>query len=204
MPSVEGIRIRANGGTETWYVVARGADVYFMTRTGSRIDLLLPNALFGGYELVSSFHPNGEDWAFSLRIGSRQDPQLELGAEFDATGEDWDLALRASGSMLGKSLAFNVSRAGETIRVTTALSRETWATLTLRTSAWTPDRWPDWTAEKVQGRNFYSLDDSTLAQLVKDTAVPMVRGLVPLIAAAPTSAVTALMDWLEEGPLGGK
>ncbi len=204
MPSVEGIRIRANGGTETWYVVARGADVYFMTRTGSRIDILLPSALFSGYELVGSFHPNGEDWVFSLRIGSRQDPQLELGAEFNATGEDWDLALRASGSMLGKSLAFNVSRTGETICVTTALSREPWATLTLRTAAWTPDRWPDWTAEKVQGRNFYSLDDSTLAQLVKDTAVPMVRGLVPLIAAAPTSAVTALMDWLEEGPLGGE
>ena len=107
--------------------------------------------------------------------------------------------------MLGEAnLSFVLSRTGETIRLTDGRSNEIYGILTLRTEPWTPEHWPDWTPEKVQGRNFFSLDDSTLAQLAGDVAMPMIRGLVPLIAAAPTSAVTALMDWLEDGSLGGK
>ncbi len=70
-------------------------------------------------------------------------------------------------------------------------------TLFLETAETEPARWPDWTAATVTGINFYSLDDSTLADLVRSIAVPMAKGLVPLIAAAPTASVTALMDWLE-------
>ena len=205
MPSVEGIRIRAAGDTETWYVVARNAEVYFMTRKRDSIDLMLPSVLFGGYELVGSFHPKGENWTLSLRNGSRQAPQLSLEAAFNADGDNWELTLDASGEMLGEAnLSFVLSRTVETIRLINGRSNEIYGILTLRTEPWTPARWPDWTPERVQGRNFFSLDDSTLAQLAGDVAMPMIRGLVPLIAAAPTSAVTALMDWLEDGSLGGK
>ena len=204
MPGVEGVRIRAAGGRETWYVVARGSEVYFMTREGDNIDFMLPNVLFGGYELVGSFKLRDPGWALNLRIGSRQEPQLALEADFSGTGTEWELSLGASGSMVGDRLSFLVTRTGEAFRFTGGADNELYAVLTLRTAEWVPERWPDWTPETVTGRNFYSLDDSSLAQLVKDVAMPMVRGLVPLVAAAPTSSVTALMDWLEEGPLGGK
>ena len=202
MPGVEGVRIRAAGGRETWYVVARGSEVYFMTREGDNIDFMLPNVLFGGYELVGSFKPRDPGWALNLRIGSRQEPQLALEAVLSGAGTEGELSLDVSGSMVGAPLSFLIARTGETLRFTS--SNEIYAVLTLRTADWAPERWPDWTPETVTGRNFYSLDDSSLAQLARDVAVPMVRGLVPLVAAAPTSSVTALMDWLEEGPLGGK
>ena len=96
--------------------------------------------------------------------------------------------MRASGSMFGKRLAFDVTRTGETIRLTNALSKETYAILTLRTASWTPDRWPDWTAEKVQGRNFYSLDDSTLETALR------------LISRIPNRKLIMLDRWLEQYP----
>ncbi len=75
------------------------------------------------------------------------------------------------------------------------------ASLFLTLQPMEPARRPDWTAEKVKGINFYSLDDSTLADLVRNAAEPMIKGLIPLVAAAPTSSVTALMDWLEDSGL---
>ncbi|MBR5345185.1 MAG: hypothetical protein IK127_05105 [Clostridia bacterium] len=200
-----GIRITVEDDRETWAAITGDGELTFLTKVGGRYSLSLPKLPWWGCALNATFEQDGENLELNLRLGARVNPKLECNAVFDFTdSENWNLSVRATGTLLSENtLVYTVTRAGETITLAEGETKEPFARVTFRTADWTPSRWPDWTAEKVQGRNFYSLDDSTLTQLIKDVAAPMVRGLVPLIAAAPTSAVTALMDWLEEGPLGG-
>ncbi len=68
---------------------------------------------------------------------------------------------------------------------------------------YTPDRWPAYLDIEIQGVNFFSLNDSSLEELMHTLLIPAVKAAVPLIAAAPAESVAALMNWVEQiGLLG--
>ena len=66
--------------------------------------------------------------------------------------------------------------------------------------------WTPWTANEeinydqsmIDGINFYSLNDQTLQDLLDVALKPAIKGIIPVISAAPASTCTYLMNWLEE------
>ena len=57
---------------------------------------------------------------------------------------------------------------------------------------------------EIQGVNFFSLNDSSLEELVHTLLIPAVKAAVPVIAAAPAESVAALMNWAEQTGLLGE
>ena len=70
--------------------------------------------------------------------------------------------------------------------------------------SYTPDRWPAYLDIEIQGVNFFSLNDSSLEELVHTLLIPAVKAAVPVIAAAPAESVAALMNWAEQTGLLGE
>lgn len=64
--------------------------------------------------------------------------------------------------------------------------------------ACTPASWPAWQIGELDGVNLYSLNDSSLPDLVNRIREPALHGVIRLVAAAPTETVVLVMDWLEE------
>ncbi len=56
---------------------------------------------------------------------------------------------------------------------------------------------PAWRISQLNGVNVYSLDDSSLRDLVTQVRGPVLRGGMKLVSAAPVPTVVALMDWIE-------
>lgn len=212
----DGVSIRMMGGQEVWCPVGRS--VPFLVRTAQSLELAaaaLPEPLGsamvsvrsgdGGLSLSASF---GEDEALRITLETTADSARlsiagrllsETALPVFASLEDGGVSVTLQ--PLGEDeFVLCAGITGEEIRLTDG-SGCALAVITLRQSAWTPDAWPDWTADKVQGVNLYSLDDSTLPPLLEAIALPMVTGLVPLVADAPTNAVVTLMDWFDASGL---
>ena len=115
------------------------------------------------------------------------------------TQEDGGVRIRTARTG-GETFGLTLTRDGDRLSLTDRNGCEV-AGITLRLTPREPERWPDWTPDTVRGVNLYSLDDSTLPPLLHSIALPMITGLVPLVAAAPTSAVTAFMDWVDDSGL---
>ena len=72
--------------------------------------------------------------------------------------------------------------------------------LTLRAAwpfHWPLDHWPLYSYEDIQGINVFSINDETIRTLISAVLKPAVLGGIPLVAHAPVSTVSLLMDMLE-------
>ena len=86
---------------------------------------------------------------------------------------------------------------GTTLSVLDAVSHTSFIRLHMKWHDYVPKQWPTWQDFQVEGLNIFSLNDSSIHDLAREMLIPLVKGIIPIVAAAPAEAVTTLMDWAE-------
>ncbi len=71
------------------------------------------------------------------------------------------------------------------------------STVTVATSPVEAPPLPEWTGEDITGVNVLSLTGPTLGELMAQVRIPLVKGLMQLVAALPAKVCQTGMDWLE-------
>lgn len=208
----DGIAITVNGPTETW----RAGDVTLFTRTiaENKRDtwaLTLPPTL-SGYQLSASCSgdESGASFTFSLRVDS-EDEGTVLDAHITADSLPLSLLITAPFSLSVDLLGAAVGDEGIHARfegdgsdgafTLRQLSPETSApmlTLTGSLEECQPNIKPAYSQSNVQGVTVFSLNDTTLAELLSHVKESMISGLLPLLRHVPASSFQSVMDLLED------
>lgn len=208
----EGVSITVKGPTETW----RAGDTTLFTHTiaENRRDtwaLTLPPTP-SGYQLSASYSgdESGASFTFSLRVDS-EDEGTVLDARIAADSLPLSLLVTApfslSVDLLGTAVGdegFHARFEGDgsdgafTLRQLNPETSAPMLTLTGSLEACTPNVKPVYSQSTVQGVTIFSLNDTTLAELLSHVKESMISGLLPLLRHVPASSFQSVMDLLED------
>ena len=222
----ESLHIATSEGSETWtlgetQVFIRTVDA----EAGSDVwSLELPGACYG--EAVrASMNRHGGDLELQLQLGEEESylaaeiVGTNLPEHLNAAG-DFTLDISLTGSCAGalpmlryqerngeswlvcatdeEGIHVRVEGSSDEVRLVDAATGK--AMLTLRAAwpfHWPLDHWPLYSYEDIQGINVFSINDETIRTLISAVLKPAVLGGIPLVAHAPVSTVSLLMDTLE-------
>ena len=230
------LRISVREDGETWTLGGTELFTRTETAEESAWTLQLPCACYGE-AITAEMSKRGGDLDLQIRLGEEEcclDLRItgkNLPTHLNEAG-DFTLDITASGScaealpMLryqergsnGESwlvcaasedgIALRVEGSGGEIRLNDAATGRTM--LAMRASwpfHWPLDHWPLYSYEDIQGINIFSINDETIKTLAAAVLRPAIRGGIPLLAHAPVSTVSLLMDTLENAgvlsPEGG-
>lgn len=213
----EGVSITTTGATETW----RTGEITLFTRTVENDmnawAVTLP-ATTNGYVLSIFYNGQGGDHQLQISVTDEYEELLvecllkaenlpDLSAETPITAP-FCVDYTVSGLFLEEDIHLLFQGEGKdgqfSLSMVNPETTQPQLTLSGTLESYTPETLPDFLVEDMEkGVSILSINDTTLTQLLRSVASPMLKGMIPLLVNVPASSLQTILDLLTDSGILG-